>query len=308
MKTIKYISVLLLILIVITITACSPTKGEKQSLHKNYNEKEAAALHLALESCTGTCLTREEMAQLVYNYEKVQSNWNGKQYDNPYDTSVEVTIDLKLETPGEHEHDDNTRYEITILGKDKLGFEQGLKVSIMNNTSSCKMTETSGSKWVLVDTSSETNDDVIKSDNSITFVGEGTEYITQYDNDFDSSSHAQMTFRCAMDELPKELKPGDEIAINITADVISEGEPITNAYMSCSLIVPSIFNPTSDTGANDSAEGIYAGGNTLTDRAFVANMSDCVRFKVPDNKEKKDEIGIYFDTSAGETVWIYQWK
>ncbi|MBR0462212.1 MAG: hypothetical protein IJJ00_05840 [Erysipelotrichaceae bacterium] len=301
-RCINHLPVVLLIIGLIIVTGCTaPTEGERRQATLEVNREK---LHLALEACTGTCLTREELAQLVYNYEKVQEKWSGAGFSD-YEFKIP---ELQLVTPGEHKHDENTRYEITILGKDENGFETGLKVSVMEDTSACKMPEAPGDHWELVETYSETSDDVVKSDNSITYVGEGTEYVTQWENDFDSSYHAVMTFRCKMDELPTTLKPGDEIAINITADVISDGEPITNAYMSCNLTVPSSFNATSDTGANDSADGIYAGGNTLTGRAFVPYMTDCVRFKVPEKNENNDEIRIYFSTSSGETVWVYQWK
>ena len=92
---------------------------------------------LALKTCTGTCLTREEMAQLVYNYEKVQSKWSGMDLING-----KKTPQLELVTPGEHEHNENTRYEITVLDQDEDGFYKGLKVSVMDDTSACKIEQT----------------------------------------------------------------------------------------------------------------------------------------------------------------------
>jgi hypothetical protein len=80
-----------------------------------------------IESCTGTCLTREEMAQHIYDFEKIQKGND---------------LDLKLETPGEHEHDEKTRYQITTLGTNKDGVYQGIKVEVMDDTSACKIEET----------------------------------------------------------------------------------------------------------------------------------------------------------------------
>ena len=84
----------------------------------------------SMEACTGTCLTREEMAQLVYNYEKVQIK---AKEDNVFD--------LKLETPGEHKHDEKTRYQITTLETNSDGVYNGLKVELIKDTSSCKIEE-----------------------------------------------------------------------------------------------------------------------------------------------------------------------
>jgi hypothetical protein len=79
-----------------------------------------------ITGCTGTCLTREEMAQQVYNFEIVQRN---------------DVFDLLLDTPGEHEHDEKTRYKITTLGTNSDGVYLGIKVEVMDDTSACKIEE-----------------------------------------------------------------------------------------------------------------------------------------------------------------------
>lgn len=87
-------------------------------------------INSSVEACTGTCLTREEMAQLVYNYEKVQIN-----------AKEEEVFDLQLQTPGEHKHDEKTRYSITTLETNEYGVYKGLKVSVMDDVSACKIEE-----------------------------------------------------------------------------------------------------------------------------------------------------------------------
>ena len=137
-RCINHLPVVLLIIGLIIVTGCTaPTEGERRQATLEVNREK---LHLALEACTGTCLTREELAQLVYNYEKVQEKWSGAGFSD-YEFKIP---ELQLVTPGEHKHDENTRYEITILGKDENGFETGLKVSVMEDTSACKFEEPEG--------------------------------------------------------------------------------------------------------------------------------------------------------------------
>lgn len=89
-----------------------------------------------IEVCTGTCLTREEMAQQVYNFESVQKK-------SGYTIYGDITApDLKLITPGEHEHNENTRYEIRTLPKNKDGIPTGIEVLVMSDTSACKIEQT----------------------------------------------------------------------------------------------------------------------------------------------------------------------
>ena len=134
-KSFKYLLVLLFVFTMLIFVSCSDDKEDLINGAKEFNLDQADKLHRDLLRCTGTNLTRDEMAQLVYDYEKVQKKWNGEEFHDPNDTSIIVVLDLQLVTPGKHEHDENTRYEITILEKDKLGFEKGLKVSVMNNSS-----------------------------------------------------------------------------------------------------------------------------------------------------------------------------
>ncbi len=294
-KYIRYLSVIIIILSSFILCSCDMDDDPEYVLirHVNYD----------LERCVGGCLTREEMAQLVYNFEKVKEKWEGKK-------NGDYTVpELILETPGEHEHDDNTRYSVTLLDTNGQAMHKGIKVSVLEEgRCDTREDDKKGDRWVLVDVSSETNDDVIKSDSSMTFTGDGTEFVTQYDNDFDSTHHASMTFRCTIDEPPAELLPGDELTFHLRADVISEGEPIVNAYMSCNMIVQNTFNPVSDTGANDSENGIYAGGDTFTNMAFMQSMEDTVHITVPAKNDLNDEVFIEFYTSAGSTNWVYKWN
>ena len=47
---------------------------------------------------SGTCLTMEEMLQLVFNYEKVQKKWSNKELDLVSNTKVKVP-ELQLVPP-----------------------------------------------------------------------------------------------------------------------------------------------------------------------------------------------------------------
>jgi len=105
-----------------------------------------------IQECTGTCLTREEMAEKVYQYESVQKKYSGEYNDivfpgginsqkEPYvDSSSIYTLELKLVTPEKHEHDEKTRYEIKTISGEHFLYE-GLEVVVMEDTSACKIEE-----------------------------------------------------------------------------------------------------------------------------------------------------------------------
>ena len=134
-KTFKYLLVMLLVLVMLIFVSCSPSEGEQKSFHKQHNRKKAEELHNDLLTCTGTNLTRKDMTQLINDYKKIQKKWNGKDFTDTNDDNIKIVLDLQLVKPEEHEYDENTRYEITILEKDKLGFEKGLKVSVIRDSS-----------------------------------------------------------------------------------------------------------------------------------------------------------------------------
>ena len=135
-KIMKFISVIFLTILMLVLPACSNDFDEYEREDKERIESRKDSLHFALEACTGTCLKREEMAQLVHNFDKVQNDYGGARI-----TNTVYFPELQLVTPGEHEHDENTRYEITLLKKNEEGFDTGLKVSVMSDTSGCKIEE-----------------------------------------------------------------------------------------------------------------------------------------------------------------------
>ena len=61
-KTIKKVTVVVLIFVMLLFTAC--TDGDFGETERKARER----LELSLSKCLGTCLTREEMAQLIYNF------------------------------------------------------------------------------------------------------------------------------------------------------------------------------------------------------------------------------------------------
>ena len=138
-RMIKSLSIILIVFgMLFTLTGCDNSPEAQQKAFEDEMNEKGKALHLALMKCTGTCLKREEMAQLVYDYEKVQERYSGKTAD------VYKHImypELQLITPGKHEHDENTRYEITLLDTDENGFCTGLEVKVMSDTSGCKIEE-----------------------------------------------------------------------------------------------------------------------------------------------------------------------
>lgn len=164
---IKYLMVITLIIGTLLFTACDSDE------HAGYV---VDTINLEIEACTGTCLTREELAQLVYNYEKVQENHSGKEIED----GLHVP-DLKLETPGKHEHDDKTRYQITTLEKDKSDIYTGIKVSVMDDTSACNIEEPEVQEIVGLPVEEIVGTYVVKADVTVSAkdkddkAGEGTE-------------------------------------------------------------------------------------------------------------------------------------
>jgi len=132
-RIIEYFLLILLIFSTLLLSACRDDSQEEWYIDTT-NE--------IIEACTGKCLTREEMAQLVYNYEKIQEKYSGDRIGD----SDEYVPELKLVTPGEHEHNEKTRYEIKTLKIDKTGIYTGLEVRVMDDTSACKIEDNNQSQ------------------------------------------------------------------------------------------------------------------------------------------------------------------
>ncbi len=94
---------------------------------------------------TGNCLTYEEMEQKLSEYEKVQMEYSNKQIESESQHILTVPS-LQLILPGEHEHDENTRYKISALTNydphhNSDAFIEGLEVTVMDDTSGCEIEE-----------------------------------------------------------------------------------------------------------------------------------------------------------------------
>ena len=127
-KTIKSMLVILLVFSTLLFTACSDDNVDKRNFIDDVNEK--------IESCIGTCLTKEEMDQLVNKYRDIQKKESGAKVNDNYSIP-----ELKLITLGEHKQEDNTRYEITTLEEDDEGCITGIKASVMEDNSECNIEE-----------------------------------------------------------------------------------------------------------------------------------------------------------------------
>ena len=114
-------------------------KGDGFMTDEEY-EQYCHRINVQIELCTGMCLTREEMAQKLYNFEKIQKKYNGEEMVDQKDGSSFVLV-LTYKTPGEHEHDENTRYMISTLPEDEHGFYGGIEIRVMEGNSACKIEE-----------------------------------------------------------------------------------------------------------------------------------------------------------------------
>ena len=139
-KAIQYLLLILAFFSMIMFSACSKTSEQEKDFGYDMNtvEGDRQILGFTLRSFVSKCLTREELAQLVYEYEKVQDKWSGREYRYPSGKLLKVP-ELQLITPGEHEHNENTRYAISLMEENEDHFIKGLEVSIMSDTSACKI-------------------------------------------------------------------------------------------------------------------------------------------------------------------------
>jgi hypothetical protein len=139
-KAIQYLLLILAFFSMILFSACSKTSEQEKDFGYDMNtvEGDRQILGFTLRSFVSKCLTREELAQLVYEYEKVQDKWSGREYRYPSGKLLKVP-ELQLITPGEHEHNENTRYAISLMEENEDYFIKGLEVSVMSDTSACKI-------------------------------------------------------------------------------------------------------------------------------------------------------------------------
>ena len=139
-KAIQYLLLIMAFFSMIMFSACSKTSIQEKDFGYDMNtvEGDRQILGFTMRSFVRKCLTREELAQLVYEYEKVQDKWSGREYRYPSGKLLKVP-ELQLITPGEHEHNENTRYAISLMEENEDHFIKGLEVSVMSNTSACKI-------------------------------------------------------------------------------------------------------------------------------------------------------------------------
>ena len=135
-KSIKILSILMIVFSLFGFTACG-----SDDEYDIYMDRRT----VAIGKCCGSCLTREQVAVLLNEFEttvqQVYDNMECLRSDKSTTETIEPAI---LITPGEHEHDENTRYKITPTGGDVVF--TGIKVEVMSDTSACKIEDNNQSQ------------------------------------------------------------------------------------------------------------------------------------------------------------------
>lgn len=341
-KTIKLLTVIMLILGMFFLSACysdgdeDPKERESSSL-KYY----ANSLRFELESCTGTCLTMEEMLQLVFNYEKVQKKWSNKELDLVSNTKVKVP-ELQLVPPGKYERTENTRYEITLLDKDENGFNKGLQVSVMDDTSACKVpdntedqppvednTGSSTEQTAPVETNNTQNVEqkagVWKLNKEKTYIKEGdptsyTSWVYTYIAEelwhmykaylppAEDREASDTTFTVNCSAPPEAIKPGETISFTLDLSMQHSGGMLVTAksYM--------LYGTPEDDGKGLKYNGSKFGPavenqpNTCAVDTMGENINHVVVSHTFDQEGSPgSELGIIFYGCDCITLWIYEW-
>ena len=126
------------VLIVFAVCICSGCSACETNHRIDSISEFVDNINYIIKGVTGKCLTREEMAHMLQIFDNICENWNGYSAIER-GTNREITVPaLKLETPGEHYHDENTRYEISLLEKNYNGIHKGIKVTVMQE-GACKI-------------------------------------------------------------------------------------------------------------------------------------------------------------------------
>ena len=336
-KATTYFSLILLIVCALLCPSCSCShrdEKEKQDSFDLYRYR--AGVNAAIEGCLGTCLTREEMAQLVYNFEKIQSKWS----NIPIGDTGDKVPDLKLDTPGEHYHDDNTRYEITSLPTDGNGICTGIKVSVMED-GACKIPdgtqEPAGD-----DTATTTKPDVPgtttdtqQDDQQAGYwkLNEKRTYIkmayphsdTGWDysysasdlkhvykaylpaNDYHEASDTTFTATCS--EPPAVIKPEDKVTFTLDLDMQHSGGMLVGAYSYVAYGLPEADGRgIKYNGTKFKADEEDKPDSCNIDTLYNSNIPHVVVSHTFSNVGTPgSEQAIAFYGCDSMTLWIYEW-
>ena len=334
-KTIKLLTVIMLILRMLVLTACTEfTEGEKRaSTLGKYRDR----LRYALEIYTGTCITYEELAQLVYSYEKVQEKWSGEEIVDGV-----FVPELQLVPPGKYERTENTRYEITMLEKDENGFIKGLKVSVMDDTSACKVPDSTEDQPPVEDNTGSSTEQTtpVETDNTqnveqkagvwklnkertYTKEGDTTSYTSwvytyiaeelwhmykAYLPPAEDREASDTTFTVNCSAPPEAIKPGETISFTLDLSMQHSGGMLVTAtsYM--------LFGTPESDGKGLKYNGAKFGPavenqpNTCSVDTMGENINHVVVSHTFDQEGTPgSELGIIFYGCDCITLWIYEW-
>ncbi len=328
MKTIKKLISRILILFAVCIcSSCSACKSFGYREEVSSIEEFVAFINGTVEKVTGTCLTRYEMGEKLMRYEEIQKRWTGygieeKTYGWKTKGRMADVPELKLITPGEHEHDENTRYEITMLEKDENGFCTGIKVSVMPE-GACKVDESPTPEavitpepeeepvyvWCLVDT------EVVRHENE-----NGEVHKTSYDaselthscimrGTVEIPEHKTVTssFSASCSAPPKTVKPGEEAVLYLQMTMENDNDVYHyGAGASVCFGKPGglkTFWEAVQSGENNDCHMDAIGD---WDNPPVRRPNASVKGTFPDTANEGQRLDVTFDACGSQTYWTYE--
>ena len=296
-----------------------------------------------IESCTGRCLAREGMAHLVYNFEKVQKRHNGEEMTDLKDGSRFVLV-LTLETPGEHEHDENTRYMIMTQEKDEHGFYKGIRVMVMPegmceiNDDTIQQGEDDDQATIedpnpeepsvlIIDLHDIHDNGCWKLNSKRTYIKEGdpTSYTQwKYTYSATENSHkynaylppsddrvaSDTTFTATCSNPPEVIKPGDTVSFSLSLDMVHSGGMLVSAssYM--------LYGTPEEDGKGirqngykfepEEENGPYGCNRDTMGNSNISSAN--VKHTFEQAGAPGSELAIGFFGCDSLTIWIYEWQ
>ncbi len=333
-KITKLLTALLLVFEIVFFTACSCSSLNNDDYGQI--EKQSDMFKIAMAEFIGSCLTAEETLQLLLDYESVQKYWSGKEVAR----GVYIP-ELKYVPPEKHERTEDTRYEIDLLEKDKHGFYTGIKVSVMDDTSACKIPDSSEQTPVEDNTGNVTEETTpVETDNTQnvehkeslwklnkerTYTKEGdptsfTDWRYSYiaeelfhiykaylpANEYHEASDTAFTAKCSAP--PEIIRPGETISFTLDLNMVHYGGMLVTAssYM--------LYGTPDEDGKGLKYNGAKFGPakedqpNTCAVDTMGENINHVVvSHTFDDEGTPGSELGIIFYGSDCITLWIYEW-
>ena len=333
-KITKLLTAFLLVFEIVFFTACSCSSLNNDDYGQI--EKQSDLFKIAMAEFIGSCLTAEETLQLLLDYESVQKYWSGKEVARGI-----YIPELKYVPPEKHERTEDTRYEMTLLEKDKHGFYTGIKVSVMDDTSACKVPDSSEQTPVEDNTGSSTEQTTpVETDNTQnveqkagvwklnkekTYIKEGdttsyTSWVYTYIAEelwhmykaylppAEDREASDTTFTVNCSAPPEAIKPGETISFTLDLSMQHSGGMLVTATSYMLFGTPESDGKGLKYNGSKFGPAVENQPNTCSVDTMGENINHVVVSHTFDQEGTPgSELGIIFYGCDCITLWIYEW-